>query len=371
MQINGRMQGRSLPTPENRRSVCVVLLFLMGVGAMLGPLCHAQSGRSPSGPAPSVQRDSPDFIKDLIETRRRYREAFGATGEATQRSTKPVNRSPRARTAGSQPRRLGEQSEASVPVPARQPGSAARGQSSSTTTAPPRRGVRPSEALPRGEEIQAVENTEEEGAVSAPAVESGPAYPVPERRQGGAVAPLPEPARKGFEEAMRAFAERDYESARRGFERVLEIAPDHPVVLVNLGTVCWRLGEIGRAIDYLAGAVSRDLNNAPAWLGLGIVRFETGDLPGAHAALAQAHYLDPRNPRVNNYLGVTMTRLNHYDAAESFILDAIDADPGYAEAHFNLAVVYLRREPVSPELARRHYQRSLDLGGEPDAGVEA
>ncbi len=334
---------------------------------MLSPLCRAQSGRSSPLNASSTQSDSPDFIKDLIETRRRYREASGVTAETAQRSVRPGNRSPRTGSPGSPARRTSDQGEVVAPTtrPTASPLPAIR-----RSAAPARASALPAlppEASPAQEQDRpGVEKSEPPAA----STESEPAYPVVERRVSAAT-PLPEAARQLFEDAMKAFAARDYESARLGFERVLELAPDHPVVLVNLGTVCWRLGESDQAIEYLSGAVSRDLNNAPAWLGLGIVRFESGDLAGAHAALAHAHYLDPRNPRANNYLGVTMTRLNHYDAAESFILDAIDADPDYAEAHFNLAVVYLRREPIAPELARRHYRRSVDLGGEPDAGVEA
>ena len=48
---------------------------------------------------------------------------------------------------------------------------------------------------------------------------------------------------------------------------------------------------------------------------------------------------------------------------------AISLEPEYAEAHFNLAVFYLQRNPPAVELARRHYQRALDLGAAPDPDV--
>jgi Tfp pilus assembly protein PilF len=49
---------------------------------------------------------------------------------------------------------------------------------------------------------------------------------------------------------------------------------------------------------------------------------------------------------------------------------AIELDPEYAEAHFNLAVFYLQRSPPAVELARRHYERALELGAAPDPDVE-
>jgi Tfp pilus assembly protein PilF len=48
---------------------------------------------------------------------------------------------------------------------------------------------------------------------------------------------------------------------------------------------------------------------------------------------------------------------------------ALELQPDYQEAHFNLAVFYLQRNPPAVELARRHYQKALDLGGAPDAEV--
>jgi Tfp pilus assembly protein PilF len=45
---------------------------------------------------------------------------------------------------------------------------------------------------------------------------------------------------------------------------------------------------------------------------------------------------------------------------------AITVDPGYAEAHFNLAVIYATAKPPSIALAKRHYEKALELGSTPD-----
>jgi Flp pilus assembly protein TadD len=49
---------------------------------------------------------------------------------------------------------------------------------------------------------------------------------------------------------------------------------------------------------------------------------------------------------------------------------AVEIRPDYADAHFNLAVFCLERDPPAVELARRHYRRALDLGAAPDPLVE-
>ena len=42
----------------------------------------------------------------------------------------------------------------------------------------------------------------------------------------------------------------------------------------------------------------------------------------------------------------------------------------YTRFQFNLAVIYIRREPPAIELARRHYRRAIALGAEADPDVE-
>jgi Tfp pilus assembly protein PilF len=58
------------------------------------------------------------------------------------------------------------------------------------------------------------------------------------------------------------------------------------------------------------------------------------------------------------------------EGAEQEIRKAIEIDEQYAEAHFNLAVLYLERQPPAVELARRHYYRALKLGAEHDAELD-
>jgi Tfp pilus assembly protein PilF len=45
--------------------------------------------------------------------------------------------------------------------------------------------------------------------------------------------------------------------------------------------------------------------------------------------------------------------------------------PDYAEAHFNLAVIYATAKPPSIALAKRHYEKALELGAGPDKRLAA
>jgi Flp pilus assembly protein TadD len=106
------------------------------------------------------------------------------------------------------------------------------------------------------------------------------------------------------------------------------------------------------------------------WLILGVVQYDENKYDNALASLAQAVVLDPKSAMAHQYLGVTVGQKGWFSGAEDELRKAIEINPDYAEAHFNLAVFYLQRNPPAVELARRHYQKALELGSRPDPDVE-
>lgn len=181
---------------------------------------------------------------------------------------------------------------------------------------------------------------------------------------------VPEVAREAAAEGNRAFLEGDYETARKAYRRVLDLAPGNLVGLVNLGAVEFRAGNHEEAEKLLLEAVNKKLDNAPAWLTLGILYYENRRLDEAHAALAQAVLYDKANPRAHNYLGAVFGAKDWLDGAAAELRRAVQIDPAYRDAHYNLAVIYLQQRPPAVELARRHYYRSIELGGQPDPEIE-
>ena len=93
-----------------------------------------------------------------------------------------------------------------------------------------------------------------------------------------------------------------------------------------------------------------------------LFKFEEHDvfLPMMVLPLASAH----------NYLGITASQKGWQEAAEKEMLEAIASNPNYADAHFNLAVVYSTSQPPAKELARRHYEKALALGAPPDPTLD-
>lgn len=179
-----------------------------------------------------------------------------------------------------------------------------------------------------------------------------------------------EEAQKLNKQAIAAMAKGDLNTARKNFLKVLQSVPDNVPTMINLGLVEYRAKNLETAENRLQAAVRLAPEATVGWLILGIVQYDRGRYDNALASLAQAEVLQPNNAMIHQYLGVTVGQKGWYSGAEDEMRKAIELDPSYAQAHFNLAVFYLQRNPPAVELARRHYERALELGAAPDPDVE-
>ncbi len=163
----------------------------------------------------------------------------------------------------------------------------------------------------------------------------------------------------------------DLQAAKVAFAKIVEREPQQLAALINLGWIAQREKAWGEAEAYLKKAQHLAPENAPVWLALGVVYLEQNRIDFAQAAFSQVVALEPENARAHRLLGLTFGRKAWYSGAEAELRRSIELEPSDAGAHFNLAVVYLQRQPVALELARRHYHRAVDLGSAPDPSIEA
>ncbi len=150
------------------------------------------------------------------------------------------------------------------------------------------------------------------------------------------------------------------------------LAPGNAPTTINLALIDYREKNFGAAEKLLQSAIRTVPDSGLPWLVLGVVQYEQGPAKydAALASLAQAVLLEPKDARAHHYLGVVIGSKGWFLGAEDEMRKAIELAPDYAEAHYNLAVFYLQRNPPAVELARRHYQKSLDLGGAPDPELQ-
>jgi len=173
-------------------------------------------------------------------------------------------------------------------------------------------------------------------------------------------------AQQLHDDAVKFFAAGNLEAARTGFGKVLALAPDNAPALINLALIAQRQRRYSDAEQFLRGVLKQDISNATAWLLMGIGAYEQNNLDAALAHLAQAVLHAPQDARARRYFGVTLGRRGWYSAGEEELRRAVELDPKSADAHYNLAAIYMERVPPAVELARRHYTTAIDLGAAQD-----
>ena len=178
-------------------------------------------------------------------------------------------------------------------------------------------------------------------------------------------------ARQFAGQGERAFTHGHLTEAESLYKKALEFAPENPQILISMAAVETRLSKTQESDVFLRHALRGDLNNGPAWLLLGMNALAQKRDDEAFADLSQASLRDPGNARAHNYLGMAAERKGWNEVAEQELRKAAELNPDYADANFNLAVLYLRRTPPLVEMARRHYQRAIDLGASHDPLLEA
>jgi tetratricopeptide (TPR) repeat protein len=183
-------------------------------------------------------------------------------------------------------------------------------------------------------------------------------------------APSPE-AVKAMKDGVEAMRRSDWKQAAEAWDRSVKLEPANAGAWANLGKVQLQQKETAAAIVSLEKAVDLQPALSEAWMALGMA-YDADKAPmRAVSCLTRAVHENPADARTRNSLAVILKKAGWKDAAESELQKALDLDPRYSEAHFNLAVMYVDRRPPSLEMARRHYEAARSLGAEPDKDLEA
>jgi len=218
-------------------------------------------------------------------------------------------------------------------------------------------------------EARKVPYTAEELALLAKAAPVLAAAPDPKAGKRS-VRELPAGAGPLVAEAERAFAARRYGDAENLYQRVLRMDEDNPLTLANLASIQLELSKFPEAEANLNKALQGSPDDAYATSLLGMARFMQAKYPEALEFLSRAAQLDPKDPKTQNQLGITLGQMGHREASETALRKAIQLAPNYAEAHYNLAVVYATQKPPFLELAKFHYAKALGLGHAPVPDLE-
>lgn len=181
---------------------------------------------------------------------------------------------------------------------------------------------------------------------------------------------LPPGAAAQVADAQRYFAAKEYDKAEAAYMQVLQQDPKNVALLGNLAAIQVESRHFDQAESNIQQALALDSQDPYSLYVLGILRFREKKYDDALGALSRSAKLDPQNPEVQNYLGLALSEKGLRVPAEAALRKAIQLQPGYAGAHYNLAVVYATQQPPATELARFHYQKALAAGYPPNPDLE-
>jgi predicted TPR repeat methyltransferase len=120
-------------------------------------------------------------------------------------------------------------------------------------------------------------------------------------------------ARALFEQGVQAFESGQLSQAESCFAKALELAPERPSVLLNLGVVKAALGQTTQAIDLLLRAAELEPEAIETWVHLGASYAETGQFPLALEALDRALALQPQTLIALRHKASVLRELGQYD----------------------------------------------------------
>ena len=173
---------------------------------------------------------------------------------------------------------------------------------------------------------------------------------------------LPAGAAELVASAQQHFARREFDQAAADYQKILDRDQNNGLALANLATIELQQDKLADAEKHIKAAIVQSPDDAYNLSTLGYLKFRQEKYDEALNALSRAATIDPENPEIQNYLGVTLSHKGLRAQGETALRKAIQINPAYAPAHNNLAVIYLSQEPPLPQLARWHYQKALDAG---------
>jgi tetratricopeptide (TPR) repeat protein len=199
-------------------------------------------------------------------------------------------------------------------------------------------------------------------APPAPADPPEPATPAEAKHVIHTSQDLPPGAGALMADAMRASMERDYGMAEQKYREILRQDENNVYVLAHLANAQFAAGRLGDCEKTVLKALAVDAEDAASLYLLGILRYRQEKLDDALDALNRSARSNPTNAGTQNYLGCALADKGLRPKAEVALRKALQLDPDYADAHYNLAFVYATEKPPSPSLARWHYDRAVALG---------
>ena len=153
---------------------------------------------------------------------------------------------------------------------------------------------------------------------------------------------------KALTAAIELLRNEQIDKAEPALQGILERWPDQPDALHFLGVLRHTQGKVDEAVSLIGRALAATPDNANAWNNLGNVLLLAGRGEQAADAYDQAvaHGAGAESVRALNNLGVLHRKLGRLDRSELVLRDAVERDPEFADAWYNLSTTLIKQGRV-------------------------
>lgn len=176
----------------------------------------------------------------------------------------------------------------------------------------------------------------------------------------------------------------DYEAALEVFEAILdahaapvegevdeqeEDGPDVYPVHMNAGNAALELDRYEVALEHYRSFLARDPDNAQARIGIAKVHLDQRRIDEAVAELEEIDPSEITDPAIFYNVGSLLFDEGRSEDAARYYELALELDPEFADAHFQLALSYLQMGDM--ESARTHFERVVEIAPDSQNAVLA
>ena len=142
------------------------------------------------------------------------------------------------------------------------------------------------------------------------------------------------------------------------YREMLAVEPGHQATLLSLAEALIQQEKLAEAIPVLEEVERAHPDDLRTLLRLGFLEFESRDYPSARRRFEQALALNPDQPEVSYFLGITLRRLDLPDEAIRAFEGVPDTHERYPEARTQIAGIYEKRGDYARAIAEVESARS-------------
>ncbi|MFZ2657857.1 MAG: hypothetical protein WAX69_23185 [Victivallales bacterium] len=154
------------------------------------------------------------------------------------------------------------------------------------------------------------------------------------------------------------------------YGKALSMDPENQQALSKLSILYSDRGNDEMTLKYVERSLRYQPNDVQNLLIAGSAYIRKGEYYLAIGVLGRGVAQDPKNPKLQRYLGVACSNLDWIEAAEKQFKTAFDLDPKSSESALYLAILYATSEKPKMDEARKWYKKSRELGAKTDPAIE-